>query len=93
MFGFVAANGKALSPEQKERYRGCYCGLCRALQERHGELCRMTLSYDMTFLVLLLTGMYEPEETASSATSATPRKKNLIQSSQFPLIRISISRS
>ena len=84
MFGFVVADAKALSPEQKERYRGCYCGLCRALQKRHGELCRLTLSYDMTFLVLLLTGMYEPEETSSSGRCAVhPLRPRSRWSSRF----------
>ena len=70
MFGFVVANAKALSPEQLERYRGCYCGLCRALKRRHGNLSRLTLNYDMTFLILLLSGMYEPEEHSSRARCA-----------------------
>ena len=65
MFGFVVANVDALRPEELTRYRGAYCGLCRSLQERHGELSRLTLSYDMSFLVLLLTAMYEPEEAHS----------------------------
>ena len=62
MFGYVVANAKALNGEQQARYRGCYCGLCRTLKERHGELSRLTLNYDMTFLVLLLSGMFEAEE-------------------------------
>ncbi|MCD8255715.1 MAG: DUF5685 family protein [Oscillospiraceae bacterium] len=36
MFGFIIANGNALNEQQLERYRGCYCGLCRTLKERHG---------------------------------------------------------
>lgn len=64
MFGYIEANAAVLSDEQLKRYRGCYCGLCRALKERHGQLSRITLSFDMTFLVMLLSSMYEPEETA-----------------------------
>lgn len=64
MFGYVVANADALSPEELGRYKGCYCGLCKALKKRHGELSRLTLNYDMTFLILLLTALYEPEETA-----------------------------
>lgn len=64
MFGYVIASVDALTDEQKERYRACYCGLCRALKRRHGSLSRLTLNFDMTFLVLLLTSMYEPPETA-----------------------------
>ena len=62
MFGFVVANTDALDAPQLERYKGAYCGLCRTLQQRHGDLSRLTLNYDMTFLVLLLSSMYEPEE-------------------------------
>ncbi len=62
MFGFIVADTQTLTEEQQARYRGAYCGLCRALRRRHGDLSRMTLNYDMTFLVLLLSSMYEPEE-------------------------------
>ena len=62
MFGFVVANTEALTEAQLDRYKGAYCGLCRTLQKRHGDLSRMTLNYDMTFLVVLLGSMYEPEE-------------------------------
>ena len=62
MFGFIVANTEALTEEQTARYKGAYCGLCRTLQKRHGDLSRMTLNYDMTVLVLLLSSMYEPEE-------------------------------
>ncbi len=47
-----------------DRYRGFYCGLCRSLKERHGNLSRLTLNYDMNFLVLFLTSLYEPEVAA-----------------------------
>jgi len=68
MFGFVAANQKLLSEEQKKRYRELYCGLCHSLRERHGEVSRLTLTYDMTFLVLVLCSMYEPEEDVKEAS-------------------------
>lgn len=61
MFGYVIANPDSLTPEQLDRYRSCYCGLCRTLKKRHGSLSRLTLTYDMTFLVVLLESMYEPE--------------------------------
>ncbi len=62
MFGYLTANVPLLTQPELDRYRACYCGLCRALRERHGQLSRLTLSYDMTFLVLLLNSLYEPEE-------------------------------
>lgn len=59
MFGFVVANLDKLSQEQRVYYRACYCGLCKALGKQHGAVCRTTLTYDMTFLILLLSSLEE----------------------------------
>ena len=61
MFGYVTIAAGALSPETQERYRAHYCGLCHALSKRYGAVGQLTLSYDMTFLYLLLSSLYEPE--------------------------------
>ena len=66
MIGFVEADVKALSEVQQGRYRSAYCGLCRTLQARYGELSRLTLSYDLVFLTLVLDSMYEPSEETGS---------------------------
>lgn len=71
MFGYVVARKDTLSEEQQTRYRACYCGLCRTLKERHGNLSRLALNYDMTFLVLVLSSLYEPEEKSGAARCAT----------------------
>lgn len=63
MFGYVVADPTTLDEAQLQRYRGCYCGLCRSIGSNYGFLQRLALNYDMTFLVLLLSSLYEPEET------------------------------
>lgn len=70
MFGYVSADPSRLSEEEFRRYRGCYCGLCRALGKNCGGACRLALSYDMTFLILLLSSLYEPEETRGEGRCA-----------------------
>ena len=70
MFGYVNVNKDELSPEAFARYRAYYCGLCSRLHELHGFKGRCTLSYDMTFLSLLLTSLYEPN--CSSGTLRCP---------------------
>ena len=67
MFGYVTIAGSALSPERQARYRAHYCGLCQTLGRRHGPVGQMTLSYDVTFLYLLLSSLYEPEEVSGTA--------------------------
>lgn len=63
MFGYVQANLNTLTEEEKVRYRKFYCGLCHTLGERHRDISRFGLTYDMTFLAVLLSSLYEPAET------------------------------
>lgn len=62
MFGYILADTGTLTPAQLDRYKACYCGLCRCIGSRCGQLCRMSLTYDMVFLTLLLGSLYEPRE-------------------------------
>lgn len=61
MFGYVVANMEKLTTEEKQHYRSYYCGLCRSLGKHHGTLGRITLNYDMTFLVLFLSALYKTD--------------------------------
>ena len=62
MFGYVVCNQSELKFREYDVYRSYYCGLCRVLKESYGASGQLTLSYDLTFLVMLLSGLYEPEE-------------------------------
>ena len=61
MFGYLIASATSLTEAERSRYKACYCGLCRTLKVRHCQLSRLTLNYYMTFLILLLQALYEPE--------------------------------
>ena len=62
MFGFITPNFQTLSDEEKSRYQSIYCGLCHSLRDNYSNVSRLALSYDLTFLVLLLSSLYEPVE-------------------------------
>ena len=61
MFGYINVNGAQLSEENKKIYQSYYCGLCRKLKEFCGKKGQALLNYDMTFLVMLLSSLYEPQ--------------------------------
>lgn len=61
MFGYIVIHKPELKVREYEAYEASYCGLCRSLKRRHGRLGQMTLSFDMAFLAILLTGLYEPK--------------------------------
>ena len=76
MFGFVTAHLAELDDAQKRRYQAVYCGICRQIRDRCGQRARLCLSYDMTFLALLLMSLYEPEEASGpNACGLHPIKK------------------
>lgn len=77
MFGYVTAHHEELKIKDYNLYRSCYCGLCRTLKARHGIFAPLTLSYDMTFVVLLLSALYEdPFQEGSSRCIVHPAKKH-----------------
>lgn len=63
MFGYVVVNKPELKIKEFDIYKGYYCGLCNALRKRHGITGQLTLTYDMTFLTILLSSLYEPDIT------------------------------
>lgn len=62
MFGYITINKAELKLREFDLYQAYYCGLCKELKKRYGRIGQATLTYDMTFLLLLFTGLYEPKE-------------------------------
>lgn len=62
MFGYVTVNQKELKFKEFDIYHAYYCGLCRMLGKKYGLTGRFSLTYDCTFLILFLSGLYEPDE-------------------------------
>ena len=84
MFGYVVVNKPELKFREFDVYRAYYCGLCHSLSKRHGLSGQLTLSYDMTFLVILLSSLYEPEHNVTSKRCIVhPLKRQNIISSEF----------
>ena len=84
MFGYIAINKAEMKFKDYDTYQSYYCGLCQCLKEQFGRRGQMTLTYDMTFLILLLTGLYEPEEKVETVNCIVhPLQKHLSRSNEF----------
>lgn len=78
MFGYVRIRKPELKVKDYELYHGVYCGLCSELKKRHGLLGQITLTYDMTFLVLLLSSVYDISfQKSMERCIVHPAKKHL----------------
>lgn len=79
MFGYVRPFAPEIKVGEYEKYRGAYCGLCRAMGKVTGQLSRLTLSYDFVFLAavrMVLLGIKPEFESFRCATH--PTKKRLL---------------
>lgn len=59
MFGYVRVCKDELKVREFNLFRSYYCGLCKTLKREYGFISRMGLSYDVTFLALLLSSVSE----------------------------------
>lgn len=71
MSGIIVADKSSLSSDETAKYDAYHCGLCRALRDVGGTKAKAVLSYDMTFLYILLSGLYEDEPEGSSFYCST----------------------
>ncbi len=55
MYGYIRPDRGALTVLEYRRFQAAYCGLCEALQKRCGALARFVVSYDLTFLAMVLS--------------------------------------
>ena len=81
MFGYLTVDKGELKGRDFDRYREYYCGVCRDIRDACGEVARLTLTYDMTFLAILLTSLYEgaDDETEVRCTLHPLRKTKVIR--------------
>ena len=61
MFGYVTPLKAEMKVKDFARFKCYYCGLCCHIKKDFGNIPRMSLNYDMTFLGLLLDAL-NPEE-------------------------------
>ena len=79
MFGYIMTDRKELKGKDLDTYRAFYCGVCRDLKAAGKERARLTLTYDMVFHAVLLTGLYEaPDQTEEVFCGLHPLKKQAV---------------
>ncbi|NLI39030.1 MAG: hypothetical protein GX384_06790 [Clostridiaceae bacterium] len=54
MFGYVEPDKPELKIREFEVFRGYYCGVCKSIGKRFGQVPRISLNYDLAFLAVLL---------------------------------------
>lgn len=80
MFGYVKPCVPELKVKDFEKFKAYYCGLCHSIKKLYGNLPRLCLNYDMTFLAILLDSLTEDPIDYKTITCPTHplKKKSLV---------------
>lgn len=62
MLGYVKPDKPELKIKEYELYSGYYCGICKSIGKRYGQLPRLALNYDSVFLAILIAGISDAVE-------------------------------
>ncbi len=62
MFGYVTPHKPELKMKHYDAFKSYYCGLCQHIKKDYGDLPRLTLSYDITSMCVLLDAL-SPDST------------------------------
>lgn len=84
VFGYVQIRKPELKIKDYSIYHGFYCGLCERLRDKYGLKGRITLTYDMTFMAVFLSSLYDAENiVAEKRCIMHPAKKQKIIYNQY----------
>lgn len=59
MVGYLKPDFKGVPKEYKKEYKSFYCGLCKALKRQYNYIGILSLNYEITAFLILLSGLKE----------------------------------
>ncbi len=78
MFGYIKPAKSELKVRELERFQSVYCGLCHTIRKEYGIFHTTFLSFDSTFLALVLDAFYDNCDTCHKRCIASPFRKKCI---------------
>ncbi|MBU3142447.1 DUF5685 family protein [Clostridium sp. CF012] len=86
MFGYVTPCKMEMKIKDFEKFKAYYCGLCNSIKNSYGQLPRLTLNYDMTFLAILLDSLGDNKINFTKFSCAIhPLKKRVMINNNLAL--------
>jgi hypothetical protein len=83
MFGYVLPEKPEMKIKDYELFRAYYCGLCKSIGRQYGQLKRLLLNYDSTFLAVLLFSISDdkPEINSEKCIVHHIKKRHVVKNS------------
>ncbi|MDD3224209.1 MAG: DUF5685 family protein [Clostridium sp.] len=61
MFGYITPYKPELKIKDYEKFKAYYCGLCLSIKKNYGNIPRILINYDITFIAILLDAMQQKQ--------------------------------
>lgn len=88
MFGYIRTDEPYLYKKDETLYNACYCGLCFAIKELCGQKSRLSLTYDVAFLSVLLHNFSDTDVNIQTKTCvAHPFRKRKVAATDEVFLR------
>lgn len=79
MFGYILPDKPNMYMKDYALYKAFYCGMCKSIKCEQGQLMRLSVNYDVTFINILLHGIMDQKiEFSTEACILNPFKKKCI---------------
>ena len=75
MFGYVTIGNNQVTENEYSVFSSYYCGVCKATGKSASHIARLGLSYDITFLALILSSLEEKSQCEDTHCVVHPIKK------------------
>ena len=86
MFGYIYPEKCELKLRDYETYEAYYCGVCKAISRRYGQIPRYVLNYDCTFVAVLLDGCMNKARFEKEKCAYKPLKEKKLVAYDSPSI-------
>ncbi len=75
MFGYVTVGENQITEDEYSVFSSYYCGVCKATGKCASRMSRLGLSYDITFLALVLSSVFDEGKSVDAKCIIHPIKK------------------
>jgi len=85
MFGYILPEKPEMKIKDYELFRAYYCGVCKSIAKRYGQLERFTLNYDSAFLAILVSSVagLTPSARKERCIAHPLKKRHVIVSNEI----------
>jgi len=84
LFGYILPEKPELKIKEYEIFKAYYCGICKSIRKKYGQLPRLTLNYDSIFFVLLISCLDDkkPDIVKERCVVHPFKKRNVVKNNK-----------